>query len=148
MPPMRDIRTQFADYATYHQTAGNKLLHRVGIPLIMLSLLGMLSRLEIVRVGSLRIDASIVLIALAQIVYLRLEWRLGLAMLFISSLFYFAGAALPLSVNIVLFILGWIFQFIGHSVYEHRQPAFLTNAMHLLVGPLWILNDVMPVVKP
>ena len=145
---MRDIRTQFADYATYHQTAGNKLFHRVGIPLIMLSLLGMLARLEILRVGSLRIDAAIVLIALAQIVYLRLEWRLGLAMLFISAVFYFAGAALPLSVNIVLFILGWIFQFIGHSVYEHRQPAFLTNAMHLLVGPLWILNDVMPVVKP
>ena len=144
---MRDIRTQFADYATYHQTAGNKLFHRVGIPLIMLSLLGMLARLEILRVGSLRIDAAIVLIALAQIVYVRLEWRLALAMLVISALFYFAGAALPLSVNIALFILGWIFQFIGHSVYEHRQPAFLTNAMHLLVGPLWILNDVMPVVK-
>ena len=48
---------------------------------------------------------------------------------------------------IALFIVGWIFQFVGHSVYEKRQPAFLTNAMHLLVGPLWILNDIVHVVK-
>ena len=46
-----------------------------------------------------------------------------------------------------LFMLGWIFQFVGHSVYEHKSPAFLTNFLHLLVGPLWILNDVVPVVR-
>ena len=51
------------------------------------------------------------------------------------------------TVALGLFIVGWIFQFIGHSVYEKRQPAFLTNAMHLLIGPLWILNDVVHVVK-
>jgi Predicted membrane protein len=146
--PMRDIRAQFADYATYHQTAGNKWFHRLGIPMIMLSLLGMLARVAIVRVGGVRLDAAIVLIALAEILYLRLEWRLGLAMLVVSVAFYFAGAAIPFKVNVALFILGWIFQFIGHTVYEHRQPAFLTNAVHLLVGPLWILNDLIPVVKP
>jgi uncharacterized membrane protein YGL010W len=32
-------------------------------------------------------------------------------------------------------------------VYEHKSPAFLTNFLHLLVGPLWILNDVVPVVR-
>ena len=47
-----------------------------------------------------------------------------------------------------LFVLGWIFQFVGHSVYEHRNPAFFRNFTHLLVGPLWILNDLIPVVKP
>ena len=144
---MRDIRTQFADYAAYHQTAGNKWFHRLGIPLIVLSLLGMLTRVEIIRIGMLRIDAAIVLIALAQIVYLRLEWRLALVMLLVSIVFDFAGAALSLPLNVALFILGWVFQFIGHSVYEHRQPAFLTNAVHLLIGPLWILNDVVPMVK-
>ena len=144
---MRDIRTQFADYAAYHQTAGNKLFHRIGIPFIVVSLLGMLARVPIVRAGSLKIDAAILLIALAQLFYLRLDWRLGLAMLMVSVLLYFAGAALPFAIDVVLFLLGWIFQFIGHSLYEHRQPAFLTNAVHLLVGPLWILNDLVPVVK-
>ncbi len=142
---MRDIGTYFADYAAYHQTRGNKLFHRIGIPPIVLSGLGMLARVG-GPVGGLRIDAAMLLIAVSMVVYLALEWRLALLMLAVSIAFYFAGAALPMWVNVALFVLGWIFQFIGHSVYEHRQPAFLKNGLHLLVGPLWILNDVVPVV--
>jgi len=41
---MQPITALFADYAAYHQTAGNKTFHRLGIPLIMLSLIGMLAR--------------------------------------------------------------------------------------------------------
>jgi uncharacterized membrane protein YGL010W len=140
---MRDIRTLFADYATHHQTRGNKLFHRFGIPMIMLSLLGMLARVPIAPY----VDAAIVLIVIAGIVYVMLDWRLAALMLLVSAVFYFAGATLPFWVNVVLFVLGWIFQFIGHSVYEKRQPAFLTNALHLLVGPLWILNDVVHIIS-
>jgi uncharacterized membrane protein YGL010W len=139
---MRDIHALFADYATYHQTPGNKAFHRIGIPLIMLTLIGMLARVVIAP----HVDAAMVLIAVAEVVYLILDWRLGMAMLVVSVAFYFVGAMLPLWINVVLFVAGWIFQFVGHSVYEKRQPAFLKNAMHLLVGPLWILNDLMPVV--
>ncbi|HEX6177603.1 MAG TPA: Mpo1-like protein [Thermoanaerobaculia bacterium] len=140
---MRDIRALFDDYASYHRTKGNKLFHRLGIPMIMLTLLGMLSRVEI---GP--IDAAIVLIAASSIYYVILDWRLGLAMILISVAMYAAGRALPMTVNVVFFVLGWIFQFIGHSVYEKKQPAFLRNFVHLLIGPLWILNDVVPLVKP
>jgi uncharacterized membrane protein YGL010W len=139
---MRDVRSLFADYASYHQTKGNKTFHRLGIPLIMLSLIGMLA-----RAGVGHVNAAVALIVVSEIVYFMLEWRLAVAMLVVSVAFYFAGAAIPLWINIALFVLGWIFQFIGHSVYEHKSPAFLTNFLHLLVGPLWILNDVVPVVR-
>jgi uncharacterized membrane protein YGL010W len=145
---MRPIADYFADYAEHHRTAGNKLFHRIGIPMIVLTLLGMLARVEVAHVGGLRIDAAMLLVALATIFYLMLEWRLALAMLAISAAFWAVGRGIPMPVNVALFILGWIFQFIGHSVYEKRQPAFLKNLTHLLVGPLWILNDVIPVVKP
>lgn len=144
---MRPIADYFADYAAYHRTAGNKWFHRFGIPLIMLTLLGMLVRVTLFHAGGVRIDAAMLLIAIAEVFYLALEWRLALAMLIVSIAFWFIGAALPLWLNVTLFILGWIFQFIGHSVYEKKQPAFLKNVTHLLVGPLWILNDVVPVVK-
>jgi uncharacterized membrane protein YGL010W len=140
---MRDIRSLFADYATYHTTPGNKWFHRIGIPLILLSLLGMLARVPIAPY----VDAAIVLLAVAEIVYLILDWRLAALMLVVSAAFYLAGAALPMWLNIALFVLGWILQFVGHSVYEKRAPAFLTNGLHLLVGPLWILNDVVHVVR-
>ncbi len=140
---MRDISALFADYAAYHQTKGNKWFHRFGIPTIMLTLIGMLARVPIAP----HVDAAIVLIVIAEVVYIILDWRLAALMLIVSAIFYFIGAALPLWLNVALFILGWILQFVGHSVYEKRQPAFLTNALHLLVGPLWILNDAVHVVK-
>ena len=140
---MRTIDELFADYASYHQTAGNKAFHRIGIPLIMLTLIGMLERVELP--GGL--DAAMVLIAASTVYYLLVEWRLALLMLAVSVGFYFLGRAIPMTINVVLFVLGWIFQFVGHSVYEKRQPAFLRNVVHVLIGPLWILNDVLPVVK-
>ncbi len=140
---MRDIQALFADYASHHQTKGNKVFHRVGIPLIMLTLLGMLARVPVYG----PVTAGILLIAISEVVYLMLEWRLALAMLAISAGMYVAGAWMPLWLNVTLFVVGWILQFVGHSVYEKKSPAFLTNFLHLLVGPLWILNDVVPVVK-
>jgi uncharacterized membrane protein YGL010W len=139
---MPDVNALFTDYASYHQTKGNKAFHRLGIPLIMLSLIGMLAR---VHLGP--VDAAMLLILAAELYYVAVEWRLAIGMLVVSAIFYFIGAALPLWINVALFILGWIFQFIGHSVYEHKQPAFFRNFVHLLVGPLWILNDIVPVVK-
>lgn len=144
---MPDIRASFADYAAYHQTKGNKWFHRFGIPMIMLTALGMLARVGVITIRNIRIDGGMVLIVIAVIYYLMLEWRLAIPMLIVSIAFYLIGVWLPMSINVALFILGWIFQFIGHSVYEHKQPAFFRNVMHLLIGPLWILNDVIPVVK-
>lgn len=145
---MTPIEALFADYASHHRTPGNKWCHRVGIPLIMLTLIGMLSRVDLVTVAAWQLDLAMVLIAASTIYYVAVEWRLAIAMLLISVGMYFLGAATPFWVNVAGFVLGWILQFVGHSVYEKRQPAFFRNFVHLLVGPLWILNDLLPVVKP
>src|SRR2546423_1265963 len=114
---MRDIRSLFAEYASYHQTKGNKLFHRLGIPLIMLAGIGMLA-----RAGVGHLNARVAVLVVAEVVYFRLEWRPAVAMLLVSVAFYFAGWAIPFWINVALFVLGWIFQFVGHSVYEHKSP--------------------------
>jgi uncharacterized membrane protein YGL010W len=144
---MAKIDALFADYAAYHRTPGNKVFHRLGIPMIMLTLIGMLTYAGWTVAGT-RIDLAMVLIALSTAYYLTVEWRLAILMLIVSIAMYFAGAAMSFWLNFAIFVLGWIFQFIGHSVYEKKQPAFFRNFVHLLVGPLWILNDLVPVVKP
>lgn len=144
---MQTVENLFADYASYHQTKGNKVFHRLGIPMIMFSLIGMLTLVTLFDVGTVRLDAAMVLIALSSAYYFVIEWRLGIAMIAVSIVFYFVSAAIPFWINVALFVLGWIFQFIGHKVYEHKNPAFFRNFVHLLIGPLWILNDVIPVVK-
>ncbi|MGN6184988.1 MAG: DUF962 domain-containing protein [Thermoanaerobaculia bacterium] len=144
---MQTIEALFADYASYHQTPGNKAFHRLGIPLIMLSLIGMLTQVKLGLLGGISFDAAMILIAASSAYYFVIEWRLAIAMIAVSILFYFIGAAIPFWINVALFVLGWIFQFIGHKVYEHKNPAFFRNFVHLLVGPLWILNDFVPIVK-
>lgn len=144
---MQSIETWFADYASYHQTKCNKWFHRIGIPLIMLTLIAMLTYVKLFTAGTITVDAAMLLIAMASAYYFVIEWRLAIGMIVVSILFYFIGAWIPLFISAALFVLGWIFQFIGHKVYEHKNPAFFRNFVHLLVGPLWILNDVMPVVK-
>jgi uncharacterized membrane protein YGL010W len=143
---MQDINALFADYASYHQTAGNKFFHRLGIPMIMLTLIGMLTQVPLFTLATVRYDAAMFLIAAASAYYFVVEWRLALAMIAISVAFYFIGAAIPFWINAAGFVAGWIFQFIGHKVYEHKNPAFFRNFVHLLVGPLWILNDVVHLV--
>lgn len=41
-----------------------------------------------------------------------------------------------------LFVLGWIFQFIGHA-FEGNKPSFLSNPVFLLVGPLWTIRRAL-----
>ena len=45
------------------------------------------------------VDAAVLLIAVASVVYFILDWRLAALMLIASAAFYFAGAALPFWIN-------------------------------------------------
>lgn len=39
-------------------------------------------------------------------------------------------------IALVLFCIGWCFQFAGHLI-EGNRPAFFKSPMHLLIGPYW-----------
>ena len=137
------------DYGSHHQTLGNKVTHYVGIPMIMVTLLGLLSHWVIGDglTGSemIRADGGMLLWVLAMAWYLSLDWRLALPFGFVALGLYFAGRHLGFEVQLAGFILGWILQFIGHGVYEKQRPAFLDNLRHLLIGPMWIFARVVGV---
>jgi uncharacterized membrane protein YGL010W len=40
-----------------------------------------------------------------------------------------------------LFVVGWIFQFVGHA-FEGKAPSFFRDPTFLLVGPLWLLRKL------
>jgi len=85
-----------------------------------------------------------VLLLAASVVYLWLDLKLGLVMVVVSVLLYMGARLLPWPVALGIFLGGWVFQFIGHGVYEKHSPAFLDNLAHLLVGPMWVLNHFIP----
>jgi uncharacterized membrane protein YGL010W len=43
--------------------------------------------------------------------------------------------------SIFIFIVSWIFQFIGHKI-EGKKPSFLKDLLFLLVGPLWVVKSL------
>jgi uncharacterized membrane protein YGL010W len=133
------LKAHFADYAAFHGTAGNKACHYVGIPLIVLSILALLARVPLFAVGGFTVTAAEVFLVLVTAYYLTLDTVLAAIMLAASAALLVVGRPLPVAVSVALFVLGWIFQFVGHYVYEKRSPAFYRNLAHLLVGPLWIV---------
>ncbi|HEV2233644.1 MAG TPA: Mpo1-like protein [Terriglobia bacterium] len=137
MPTAQD--RLWSDYKTHHRTGGNKVCHMVGIPLIIAGLLGLLA-IPLVHVGSVPVEFSLLLLLITGGAYLWLDFKLGSVMIVFSLLLYFGARLLPWRVALGLFLIGWVFQFVGHGVYEKRSPAFVDNLAHLLVGPMWVLN--------
>lgn len=57
--------------------------------------------------------------------------------LFIVAIFITGFWKIPL----ILFMVGWIFQFIGHA-FEHKPPEFFKDWRFLLVGLRWWLAKI------
>jgi uncharacterized membrane protein YGL010W len=50
--------------------------------------------------------------------------------------------AVPLwSICVLLFVLAWIGQFVGHAI-EGKRPSFFKDLQFLMIGPLWLMADV------
>jgi len=133
------LRNHFADYGSFHATPGNKACHSIGIPLIYFSLIALLAQVPLTAVGAYTVTLAEPVLVAVTLYYLRLDAALGAMMLLVSAAFAAAGRFVPVAASLVLFVLGWVLQFVGHYVYEKKSPAFFQNVTHLLVGPLWIL---------
>ena len=137
---MKRIDALLADYGAAHRTPGNVLCHTVGIALIVFGVFSMLQALPIAGL----LTGTEVLIAAASVWYLWLDAGLGLAMLaaeaFVDLL---ARLVANWRIGAAAFALGWVFQGIGHAVYEKNSPAFLRNLVHLLVGPAFLVNKLV-----
>jgi uncharacterized membrane protein YGL010W len=62
----------------------------------------------------------------------------GIPMIALSVLLFAGSLFVPglWRYGLVLFVVGWIFQFIGHY-YEKKPPEFLTDWRFLFVGLRW-----------
>ncbi|MFC7442081.1 Mpo1-like protein [Laceyella putida] len=85
-----DLNEFFKKYHEDHQHPINRLLHAIGIPLIIFSL-----------------------------IWFFVDW----------------------SIALTCFILGWVFQFVGHW-FEGKKPSFFSNPAFLLVGPVYFLKKL------
>lgn len=146
---MRSVDKWLEDYGDSHRHPANKALHWVCVPLIVLTVLGLLTLvpLPLVTARWPALNLGVLAALLAALYYFRLSPALALGTLPLLAL-AFAGidalAALPWPLwwsCVAVFVIAWIGQFIGHAI-EGRRPSFFKDLQFLLIGPLWLLAFV------
>ena len=132
---MRTIDTLLAQYGDSHRNPVNEWMHIVCVPLIVFSVLGLLWSVH----AAVALAGSVAALAY----YVKLSRPFALGMLAMLALMLIALAAMQpiviLPLSLVLFVLAWIGQFIGHQI-EGKKPSFLDDLRFLLIGPLFVLG--------
>jgi uncharacterized membrane protein YGL010W len=138
---MRTMHQWLDEYGASHRNDTNELIHWICVPTIALTVVGFLWAISpwlnwatigvafwiayyCVLSPSLGIGATLCLVAMLFIVRWMdtLPWPLWLSCL-------------------VIFVVAWIGQFIGHNI-EGTRPSFFKDVQFLLIGPIWLMSHV------
>lgn len=145
---MKTITDHLAQYAAYHRDRRNIATHLVGIPMIVIALLILLSRPSFL-VADWTLSPALLVAVIATLFYLKLDVALGAVMgLLLAGCLLLGQQVALLSTTewllwgVGLFVVGWVFQFIGHY-FEGRKPAFVDDIMGLAIGPLFVVAEVV-----
>ncbi|CAH02808.1 2-hydroxy-palmitic acid dioxygenase MPO1 [Kluyveromyces lactis] len=143
-PSLLDLETQLAFYKAYHNNTGNVLIHSIFVPTILFTSMRILNDVKIWNGYTLTH-----LLALSfGLFYILLRVGTGILASLILALtckFLNDGTIkMTQTTAWILFVISWIFQFIGHGVFEKRKPALLDNLVQSLVlAPYFILYELL-----
>lgn len=150
---MRAVDTLLTEYGESHQNKLNKAFHWVCIPLIVFSLMGLLTSIPSAYLSSwLPVPArpylnwATVFLLFTIVYYIRLSLPIAFGMLLFAvaciagNVWLAQHVALPLwQTSLLIFVVAWIGQFIGHKI-EGKKPSFLQDIQFLMVGPAWLMH--------
>lgn len=142
---MKTIEEHLTQYAKYHRDPRNIMTHLVGVPMIVLSIILLLSKT--LFTAGIPFSISLILIVVSSLYYLKLHLLLGVSMVAYMVLAYWVSSLIRVQfenvwvfIAIGLFVVGWIIQFWGH-MFEGKKPAFVDDLMGLLIGPVFVLAE-------
>ena len=144
---MRTVREWLSKYGASHENPTNKLLHWVCVPPIVLSVMGFLWSIPVPEAFagvSPWLNWATLAATGALVYYFALSPTLALGILVAFILMFAITQWLstlpwPLWVtSMVIFVVAWIGQFIGHAI-EGKRPSFFKDMQFLLIGPLWLV---------
>lgn len=143
---MKSVDQWLNAYGESHQNPVNKSIHWICIPLILLSLIGILATIPMPLIGGGLFHWGSVVIVLSVVYYATLSRPLAVGMGVVGAVALLGVALLsqlpvPLWLSSVLIFTGaWVGQFIGHKI-EGKKPSFFEDLQFLMIGPMWLLAD-------
>lgn len=144
---MRNAVERLSTYKSVHLNAKNVKTHFIGVPLIVLSVFILLALTPVaILFGDYRLDIDMLAVIGLSVYYLLLNVRLALGLIFsMIIVFVIANIIADLSgglwLAIGLFVIGWLFQFLGHY-FEKAKPAFVDDVDQLLIGPFFLMAEL------
>lgn len=149
---MKKIDSLLNEYGESHKNKTNKLIHWICVPLIYLSIVGLIRSIPSDFLSNEYLSenyfnwASLTVI-LVMIYYLSMSFMLTLGMTIFSFIcLYICNTLILLNlsilwISVVIFIVSWVFQFIGHKI-EGKKPSFLKDIQFLMIGPAWLMHFI------
>jgi uncharacterized membrane protein YGL010W len=147
---MRTVEQWFGEYGESHRNPRNEMLHIICVPPIVLTVIGFLWSIPVpaafVEVSPW-LNWATIAIVLSIVYYFSLSATLGLgAAIGLGIMAYIVSwldtLAWPLwATCLVIFVIAWIGQFIGHAI-EGKRPSFMKDIQFLLIGPIWLLGHL------
>jgi len=130
------------DYLDEHKHATNRLLHRIGVPLIVFSILLALHGVPwfdapfwVVLGWSASYAIGSRVLATITLILFIVAWILS------AWVVEGTGSGVPWALTTILFLGGWTLLLYGHRL-EGNRPAFRTNLVHLWVAPMALVSEV------
>lgn len=146
----------FDKYSESHQNHTNEVIHWICVPLIFFSIMGLIwsipfPNLEFLGVYRMYLNWFSFAMAAVILYYYYLSHILAFLMIFVIAGFASiiisierwqnAGGPSLWQVSLVIFVVAWIGQFIGHKI-EGKKPSFFDDLRFLLIGPIWLLHFI------
>lgn len=145
---MKPLADQMAVYAAYHRDPVNRAIHFVFVPVIVWSLMVLLSIPAPFVLADTTLYWSMVAAFVLLLYYLQLDYALGIAMVAVFTVLEVLAlqtAALGRDAALLAggagFVIGFGMQFVGHGAFEHRRPALVDNVWQIFVAPIFVVAE-------
>jgi uncharacterized membrane protein YGL010W len=142
-------------YGASHRHPTNKLIHWICVPAIMFSTVGLLWAIPhsyfgvgVAEPWGAYLNWASIGVGLSLLFYYQMSFTIGVGMSIVGAVLlwvcHLTDVLVPLAlwkVALGVFVVAWIFQFVGHKI-EGKKPSFFQDLFFLLVGPAWLLSAI------
>ena len=148
----------FIAYGEFHNDKINKVIHLVCIPLLSFSLFALLQFLNyrFLFVGTyFEVNIASLFFYFISILYLNVNLYVAVLTIFWNFSFFLLGKIIYIQslkknysneyfqVMLTIHIFSWIFQFIGHGIFEKRAPALFDNILLIFNAPFFVTAEIL-----
>lgn len=149
-PTLNKFQNFFYDYGRYHYNKVNVWIHIVCVPAIVYTLGRMIGHLAATQFD-LKFNPIYILLTVLSFLYLHVDFVSGFITIvqhtallyFFSDVDFSYGGLSSIQVIILLHIVSWLLQFLGHGLFEKRKPALMDNIFLMFSAPVFVNIELM-----